>query len=33
VGQDTPLKRPYLRIFPDGEPAFIAMESVLKDFS
>ena len=26
VGLDTPLKRPYLRIFPDGEQAFIALE-------
>ncbi len=26
VGLDAPLKRPYLRIFPDGEQAFIALE-------
>lgn len=30
VGRDTPLTRPYQRIFPDCEQAFIAMESVLK---
>ncbi len=26
VGVESPLKRPYLRIFPDGEQAFIALE-------